>query len=76
MKHAAATLCWIALVWAALALMLGCTRISYGEVHYLSVLQRKSLSVTVDESGRVRRLDYNTAGDPAVEALARLVEAQ
>ena len=77
MKSAAIAILWILLTGLCAALLCGgCTRISYGEVHYLSVLQRKSLSVTVDESGRVRRLDYNTAGDPAVEALARLVEAQ
>ena len=50
----------------------GCTSIRYGEVHYLSVLQRKSLEVEVDGDRQVIR--YNTQGDAAVEALAAIAK--
>ena len=50
----------------------GCTSIRYGEVHYLSILQRKSLEVEVDGERTVIR--YNTQGDAAVEALAAIAK--
>ena len=50
----------------------GCTSIRYGEVHYLSILQRKSLEVEVDGDRQVIR--YNTQGDAAVEALAAIAK--
>ena len=52
------------------ATLMGCTSIRYDEVHYMSILQRKSLEVEVDGDRQVIR--YNTQGDAAVEALAAI----
>ncbi len=55
----------------ALAGLAGCTRIVAPGWSYTSIAQQKSLGLQFDpESGNITDLDYNTAADPAVEALA------
>jgi len=53
----------------ALAALCGCTSIRYGDVRYISIMQRKSLEVT---SGTLT-IRYNTQSD--ADSLAPLVQA-
>lgn len=57
----------------ALAGVAGCTVIRAPNVTYISIMQTKTLAAEwTDDAGRARKLDYNTAADPAVEALAAI----
>ena len=58
--------------WFAL-LTAGCTKISYEGVSYCSVMQKKSLSISIKPDGSAT-LNFSTDSDPVVE-LAREVSA-
>lgn len=57
-------------VLCALFITTGCTRVTYKDFSYISILQKKSLTVQPDGT-----IEFSTDSDPAV-ALAREITAQ
>ncbi len=71
-KLTAALLVEAVLLLALGSQLFGCTMLRTPHVTYISLFREKTLGVELTETGQIKRVDYNTALDPAMQTLAEI----